>query len=320
MRRILQAGTLAAGLAASAFAQQNAASLADVNAALQSGQADKALALLSSLPVTAASHNLKCRVLYTLEQWDAAASECQLAVKMDGQNSVYHMWLARALGERADRASFLSAYSLAKQVRAEFEQAVSLNPHNAAALADLGEFYYSAPSVVGGGDDKAAGIATQLDKVDAARAHELRGHMAEQKKDYPTAESEYKQSIAASAHPSSQWMTLASFYRGRQNWAALDAAIQSGMTAESRDHSAAVALYDGAAVLSKANRNLALAATMLEGYLADSSKTEDAPAFVAHTRLAQIKAQLGDKAGAGQERAAALALAHDYKPALNLKF
>jgi hypothetical protein len=111
------------------------------------------------------------------------------------------------------------------------------------------------------------------------------------------------------------------FYRGGRSGPLWMRQSKVGMSAEERDHSAAVALYDGAAVLSKANRNLALAATMLEDYLAESAKTEEAPAFVAHTRLAQIKAQLGDKAGAGQERAAALALAHDYKPAFDdLKF
>jgi hypothetical protein len=114
VRGILQAGALAAGLVASAFAQQRTASLADVNAALQSGQADKALTLLGSLPVNAESHNLKCRVLLTLEQWDAAGGACQQAVAMDGKNSDYHLWLARALGGRADHASFLSAYSLAQ--------------------------------------------------------------------------------------------------------------------------------------------------------------------------------------------------------------
>ena len=153
-----------------------------MNAALQAGEADHALALLGSLPQSAESHNLRCRVLLTLEHWDAAASECEQAVNMDGQNSDFHMWLARALGEKASRASFLSAYSLAKRVRGEFETAVRLNPRNAEALADLGEFDYDAPGVVGGGIDKAEAVAQQLDKVDAARAHELRGRIAETKK------------------------------------------------------------------------------------------------------------------------------------------
>jgi hypothetical protein len=59
---------------------------------------------------------------------------------------------------------------------------------------------------------------------------------------------------------------------------------------------------------------------MLEEYLAEYPKTEEGPSFEAHTRLARLKAQLGDKNGAWQERAAALKLAHDYKPALGLSF
>jgi hypothetical protein len=54
---------------------------------------------------------------------------------------------------------------------------------------------------------------------------------------------------------------------------------------------------------------------MLDDYLAGTSKTEDAPAFVAYVRLARLDAQLGDAAGAQRERAAAIALAHEYKPA-----
>jgi len=143
--------------------------LVQANAALQSGEPDLALALLVSLTPSAESHNLTCRVRLTLEQWDAAADECERAVSRDGQNSDYHLWLGRALGEKAERASFLSAYSLAKRVRTEFETAVRLNPRNAEALADLGEFYDTAPGIVGGGDNKALGVASQLDSVDPAR-------------------------------------------------------------------------------------------------------------------------------------------------------
>ena len=43
-----------------------------------------------------------------------------------------------------------------------------------------------------------------------------------------------------------------------------------------------------------------IAAKMLENYLAGSSKTEEAPVFIAHIRLARLKQQLGDAAGAQQ--------------------
>jgi hypothetical protein len=318
--RSAAAGVLACILALTAAAEPAKAPYAQAATALQAGEADKALNLLNSLPTTAETHNLRCRVLLTLEHWDAAANECEQAVRMDGGNSNYHLWLGRALGERADRASFMSAYSLGKRVRQEFETAVQLDSRNADALADLGEFYNSAPGIVGGGADKAAKVAAQLDHVDAARAHQLRGWTAESQKDYGTAERELKAAATVDPHPAFAWMSVASFYRRRQRWNDLDTALQNGIKAAQRDRQAAVALYNSASVLTKANRNLPLAAKMLEDYLASSSKTEEAPAFAAYTRLAKVKAQLSDRAGATQARDAALALAHDYKPALDLKF
>jgi tetratricopeptide (TPR) repeat protein len=318
-------GLLAAMAVLSATAQgaRETQTLAQADQSLQAGEADKALALLNSLPQGGASlaeaQNLECRVHYTLQKWDEAARECEQAVKLDGQNSVYHWWLGRALGEKADRASFMTAFSLGKRVRVEFETAAQLNPRNAEALSDLGEFYKEAPSVVGGGTGKAEGVAAQLDKVDPARAHQLRARLAEARKDYGTAEREYKDAIAAAAHPATQWTTLASFYRRRERWNEMDSAIHNCVSAAERDKHANVALYDGAGVLTESNRDPALAAKMLEEYLSGASKTEEAPAFEAHLRLARLKKQMGDAAGAQREISAALQLARDYKPALDFK-
>ena len=316
---LVLAAVFALGLCAQAPRPSSLPTLAQLNAALQAGEADKALSLFYSLtasgPGAAEAHNLACRVRFTLEQWDAAVQECEKAVQLDNQNSGFHMWFARALGEKAGRASFLTAFSLGKRVRAEFEEAVRLNPGNADALADLGEFYQQAPGIVGGGTDKAEAIAAQLDKVDPARAHELRARLAEGRKDYGTQERELHQAIASASHPAFQWMTLASFYRRRERWTDMESAIHSCITAASRDKSAGVALYDAASILAQANRDPQLAARLLEDYLASSSKTEEAPAFVAHTRLARLKDKLGDATAAARELEAARALAHDYKPA-----
>jgi hypothetical protein len=309
---------LAVLASASALAQRGSSQLAKADAALQDGEADKALALLNPLAQPggkAEAYNLRCRVEYTLEQWERAAADCEQAVRMDKENSDDHLWLARALGQKASRATFLSAYSLAKRVRAEFEEAVRLNPRNSEALADLGEYCYSAPAVVGGGIEKSEGVAAQLEKIDPVRAHNLRGHIAEQRKDEVTAEREYKQAIAESAHPALQWMALASFYRGQQRWNEMEAAVRSGENAVERDKHAGVALFDGASELRAAHRDPERAAKMLEEYLASNNKTEDAPAFVALDWLAQLKEQMGDAAGANQDRAAAMALAHEYRPA-----
>jgi tetratricopeptide (TPR) repeat protein len=310
---------LLAALAATGGAQAETSNLADIYSALQAGQADRALALTSALPEggadSAEARNLECRVRFTLQQWDAAARACDQAVRLDQQNSDYHMWLGRALGEKAGRASFLSAYSLGKQVRAQFEQAVQLDPRNPAALSDLGSFYMEAPGVMGGGLDKAEKVAEQLDGVSPGRAHQLRAEMAEQRKDYGTAEQELKAAIAASPHPALEWTALGSFYEHRQRWPEMESAIEHSFTAAERDRSASVALYDGAGVLIRSKQDSALAAKMLERYLGGESMTEEGPAFVAHLRLAKLKQELGDDSGAEHERSVAFAMAREYHPA-----
>jgi tetratricopeptide (TPR) repeat protein len=302
-----------------AFAQISTVTLKQANEALETGEADQALSLLTPLPTqgqgAAEAQNLLCRVHFMLQQWDAAEKACELSVRLDANSSIDHMWLARALGEKASRASFLTAFSLAKRVRSEFEQAVQLDPHNADALTNLGEFYKDAPGVVGGGMDKADAIAAQLDKVDPARAFVLRGNIDVARKDYTSAERDYKQAIAVSPHPAEQWTILANFYRSQKRWSEMDATIQSCMSAAERDKHSGVGLYDGAGILIETRRNPALAAKMLEDYLAGSSKSEEAPAFIAHARLGQLKQQLGDPAGAQKEFAAATAMAREYNPA-----
>jgi len=310
---------LVVAVASQTHAQISPATLAQANADLQNGQADKVIALLAPLPSTgdgaAEAQNLLCRVRFMLQQWSQAAAECQQAVNLDGQNSDYHMWFGRVLGQQASHASFLSAYGIAKHSLSEMQTAVKLNPKNGPALSDLGDYYAQAPGIAGGGTDKAQAIASQLDTVDSARAHQLRGDIATAKKDYATAENEYRQAAMAASEPADYWTVLANFYRGRQRWSDLDAAIQNCVTAAAKNKNSGVGLYDGAGVLIAANRNPALAAQMLENYLSSSPLTEEGPAFIAHIRLSRLKQQLGDAAGAKNELAIAAQMAKEFNPA-----
>lgn len=301
------------------YAQISSATLNRANTYLQAGQADEAIALLQALPTSgsgaAQAQNLLCRVRFILRQWSQAAANCQQAVNLDPQNSDDHMWFGRVLGRQASHASFLSAYGIAKHSLSEMQTAVKLNPQNGPALSDLGDYYAQAPGIAGGGTDKAQAIASQIDKVDAARAAQLRGDIAMAQKDYTTAENEYRQAVVVAKEPADYWSVLADFYRERQRWTDLDSAIQGCIAAASKDKKSSFALYDGAGVLIAAKRNPSLAAQMLENYLASSSMTEDAPAFIAHILLSRLKQQLGDAAGAKEELAIAAQLAKEFNPA-----
>jgi tetratricopeptide (TPR) repeat protein len=307
-----------AGLTVSS-AQISTATLAQANSDLQAGEVDKAIALLATLPSTGAgaaeAQNLLCRVRITLEQWSQAAAECQQAVNLDEQNSNYHMWLGRVLGQEASHASFITALGIAKHSLSEMQTAAKLNPQNGPALSDLGDYYAQAPGMAGGGIDKAQAVASQLDKVDPARAAQLRGDIAVQQKDYATAESAYRQAATVAKEPADYWTVLANFYRSRQQWSNLDAAIQNCVAAAAKDKKSGVGLYDGAGVLISAKRNPSLAAQMLENYLSNSSLSEQAPAFIAHIRLSRLKQQLGDAVGAKSELAIAAQMAKEFNPA-----
>jgi tetratricopeptide (TPR) repeat protein len=290
-----------------------------VRTALNRGQAANALLLLNTALEADASDaealNLRCRVLYAEELWDDAIAACERSVALASGNSGYHMWLGRAYGEKADRVNFVAAYKMAKLIRAEFESAASLDPHSGEALSDLGQYYVEAPAILGGGESKALAIAAQLDAFAPDRAHELRARAAEQKRDFVTAEKEFRAKISAASHISQKsaaqsWMDLGSFFLRRERLDDMQAALESGGVAASAGRGSALA--DGASTLIKAGREPKLAAQWMQDYLNGSALSEEAPAFAVHTQLGELYKSMGDKNGAAREFAAARTLAPDF--------
>jgi hypothetical protein len=285
-----------------------------IRADLNFGRADSALLQLNSVlaqdPTDAEGHNLRCRVFYEEEQWDQAVTDCKAAVQAEATNSNYHLWLGRAYGQKAQHVSMVSAYKLARRVAAEFQQAVRLDPRNGDALSDLGEFDVSAPSVVGGGVNRAEALVPQLQSVNPSAALFLEARIAEARKDYPGAEADYKAAIAQSGNPASAWMDLASFYRRRGRYDEMVAAVHTGASLDLRHGSS---LVDGASNLTQARREPQTAIQWLQQYLSSRAQTEDAPVFAVRTQLAQLLAEQGDTAGAQEQIAAAHALASGYR-------
>lgn len=283
---------------------------------LQHGLADDALHVLA--PATAPGVSdaeaqlLLCRLSLQLERWDAAVEACRHAVALEPGSSSAHMWYGRALGEKADRVSFITAYGLGKRVRMEFETAVALDSRNAEALADLGEYYTEAPAIVGGGKDKAAMVAARLDAVDRARAEELRGRIAESDHDTAAALQHFQGAIAAAPEPANYWMALASFYRRQNDIDHMQEAIRSGLAV---DKTKGTPVVDAAHLLTRAGRDPQTAVRLLKDYLASPAKSEEEPAFRVHLFLAGLLQQQGDPVGAAGEVEAASTIASVYHPA-----
>ncbi|MGI9103107.1 MAG: tetratricopeptide repeat protein [Terriglobales bacterium] len=281
---------------------------------LSAGRVDDALRLLDvhlkSDPRDARAYNLLSRSYFAVQRWDDAIAAGERAVALDSNNSDYHMWLARAYGEKAShlpRSQFVAAAQLGKRVRQEFERAVQLDASNMAARSDLAEFYIEAPSFLGGGKNKAQQQADLLSERDRARALWLRGRMAEKEKRYDSAEQLYTQAITAGGDKGLYWLNLASFYARQNRPDDVERAINRAIEANTRRPSV---LYDAAQVLFGAGRNFVAAAQCIRNYL--RGPVEEAPAFQAHYLLGEILEKQGDNAAAAEEYKAALALAKDF--------
>ena len=283
--------------------------------ALKAGRMDEAIALLRAATQEksndAEAWHLLSKAYMALGRWDDGVKAGERASALEPNNSDYHLWLGRAYGNKAENSPFWTAWGMAKRVRMEFEKAVQINANNVDARSDLAEFYIEAPSMLGGGRDKASAEADRLAAQNASAAHWVRGYLAEKGKDNGTAEREYLAAVEASGNQAGRWLDVASFYRRSGQTAKMEAAVNSAVAAERTNDET---LYDAASILFRAGRNFSLATHLLRNYLKNPNGDE-APAFKAHYLLGQILEKQGDKKGAATEYEAALSLAHDFQDA-----
>jgi len=116
-------------------------------------------------------YDLMGRNYYLQADYKKASEALEKAVAADPGNSEYALWLARALGRRAETSSPFTAPGFASKARQYFEKAAQLNPRNLEALSDLFEYYLEAPGFLGGGQEKAQAVAKQIAMIDPGEGH-----------------------------------------------------------------------------------------------------------------------------------------------------
>lgn len=281
---------------------------------LDAGRIDDAIHLLTPQATgnSAAAYNYLGRAYFALDDWDDAARNCERAAQLDPKNAIFQLWLGRSYGEKASVASAFSAYSLARKTVAAFTIAHKLDSENMAIARDLAEYYATAPSIVGGGSDKALALANELAAQHPSDAAWVRAMVASDQGQYAQAEEQYAQSIRASHEAASTFLDFARYLRGQKRWdrfqQILDLAIKSA-------HIQPADRYDIAELLLRTNRNLPEAAKQMRAYIHSGHTEEAAPAFRAHFLLGEILLKSGDSTQAVAEYRASLALASGYRPA-----
>ncbi len=197
----LLAGVTLALLALTPDALAQEASLAAGRNAYENSEFTTAISILKAAatkdPGNGEIYLLLTKAYLGEEQFDAAIASGEKAVAINPKNSECHNWLGQAFGEKADRASMLGGFSLARKTQKEFEIALQLDEHNLDAAQNLIEFDCAAPSIVGGGEDKARPLIQKLLALDASQGHFAAGKCRLQKKDVTAAEAEFTRALGS---------------------------------------------------------------------------------------------------------------------------
>jgi tetratricopeptide (TPR) repeat protein len=149
------------------------------------------------------------------KKYDEAVKAGEKAVADNPKSSLYHQWLGEAYGGKADHASALSAYGLARKTQKEFETAVQLDEHNYDAAQDLVEYDCTAPGMVGGGEDKAQPLIQKLMAMDPAEGHFAAGVCRAVKKDFPAADAEYTKALESHPKTADRLFDIGDYFQQR---------------------------------------------------------------------------------------------------------
>jgi tetratricopeptide (TPR) repeat protein len=196
------------------------------------------------------------------------------AVELEPANSDRRMWLGRAYGRRAETSSFLTAPGYATKARDNFEKAVQLSPRNMEAISDLFEYYMDAPGFLGGGLDKAAALARRIGELNPAEGHWAQARLAETRKEYRTAEQQFRSAADLAPRQIGRVIDLAKFLAKAGRYQESEEAFRR---AEKIDPNAPKLLFERASTYIRTGRNLELARKLLKRYLEASLTPDDPP-------------------------------------------
>ena len=211
---------------------------------------------------------------YMVGDYKKSSEALEKAVAAEPRNSLYHLWLGRAFGRRAETSSPFTAPMYASKTRQAFEKSVELDGANKEALNDLFEYYLEAPGFLGGGFDKARDLSARIAKLDPVEGHYAQFRLAEKRKDFAGAEQQLRRAAELAPRQVGRLVDLAKFLarQGR-----IQESEQTFEQARKVAPGAPRLLYDQADAYVQAGRNLEKARALLEQYLSTQLTPEDPP-------------------------------------------
>jgi tetratricopeptide (TPR) repeat protein len=262
--------------AGSAFAGQS--SLADAQHDYNGGRYNRAVDALNSAiaksPDDASLHFLLGQSYYQLGDFPRAVAGFERAVQLSPKDSVYRDWLGKSYGRRAEESKFLGAMSWARKTHREFEIAVELDPANFEARRDMIRYEMNAPSMIGGGDDKATKNIDALEKIDPIQGLLARGEFFATKKRMPEADAVFDKILESNSDRAGVYFEVCDYYRDRQNAEKMGEAVVKAERIDSDDRR--LKYYKGVLLVMK-GKSPSEAEMLLKSYVATVPENSDLP-------------------------------------------
>jgi len=136
------------------------------------------------------------QIKLTENNYKEAISLMEKAVKFNDKESKYYVLLGGAYGTKAQDSNMFSQAFLAPKIKKSFEKAVALDAKNINARFSLMQYYLFAPSIAGGGIDKAKLQADGIGKINKAQGHIAYSTIYQKEEEFLKAEKELFMAIS----------------------------------------------------------------------------------------------------------------------------
>lgn len=296
-------------------AQARAETLDNVNALLES-RAPSALAAAETLAKTNAA-NAEAWIALTRARLQAGKAEQALAaaekaVKLGPNNAQSHYWQGNAYGMRIGQVGMMGKMGMAPKLRDAFERAVRLDPELLQARSALVEYYLQAPSMMGGGVDKARAQAVEIGKRDKGQGFKAHGRIALHEDKPAEALKFYEAALAVKPDDARTKLEVVLAYQQLERWADAFKLLRSWST---QDPKAGAAWYQTGRAAALSGQNLDEGMAALQRYLGMAHAKDEPQKQHALYRLGQIQAKAGRKDQARASLQAALKIDPKYAEA-----
>ena len=287
---------------------------------------------------------------YKLAYSDAEAAKklLQQAIAIQPNSSAAHLFMADAISRRVDQAGMFEKMGLAKDIKRETEQAISLDPKNVDAYHGMMDYYLEAPGVMGGSVSKAREMAEKMMALDPVEGNLAKARIAVHEKQFDTVEGFYLEAVKAKPNSYNALLETSALYT-RERWRNYDKSVEYGQKALQVDPARSAAYtvlaqvyalkeswsdldqiisraekavpdnlapyFASARILINTGKDNQRAERYLRKYLTQEPEGGAAPLAAAHWRLGQILEKQGKKPEAIQEIQIAVQMKPDLKDA-----